>query len=111
MATYPMPACGLTVGSSREKLDSLQLQRSTSGALRGRSFWTTPKHRYSLIHATCSVAEADALENSYDTNRAANSMTFVWKESGATITARWISFQRSALGKYRVRVATVLETI
>lgn len=111
MATYPMPACGLSLGTAREKIDSLQLQRSTSGALRGRSFWTTPKHRYTLQHAACSIAEADALETSYDTNRAANSMTFTWKESGATITARWISFQRSAIGKLRVRVTTILETV
>lgn len=111
MAVYPMPACGLSAGSSRESIDAIQLQRTTSGTLRGRSFWTTPKHRYMLQHAACSVAEADALEASYGANRAANSMTFVWKESGATITARWISFQRVAIGKFRVRFVATMETV
>lgn len=111
MATYPMPKCGLSFGTSREKLDSLKLERTTAGTLRGRSMWATPKHRYSLIHAKCTLSEADALESSYDTNRASNSMTFVWTESGATITARWVSFRRVPLGKSLSRVEAVLETV
>lgn len=111
MATYPMPKCGLSLGTAREKLDALKMERTTSGALRGRSMWTTPKHRYSLVHASCTLTETDALESSYDTNRASNSMTFTWKESGATITARWVSFRRVPLGKTLSRVETVLETV
>lgn len=111
MATYPMPACGLSQGTGRELIDGLQLQRSTSGALRGRSLWTTPRHRYTLVHATCTLTETDALESSYTSNRAANSMTFTWKESGSTITARWVSFQRAPIGKFKSRVTAVLETL
>ena len=111
MAVYPMPKCGISAGTSRETIDALQLERTTSGSLRGRSYWTAPKHRYELKHAACSIAEADALEASYAANRAANSMTFVWVESGATITARWVAFKRAALGRLRVSVETVLETI
>ena len=111
MAVYPMPICGLSEGSTRESIDAIQLQRTTAGTLRGRSFWTTPKHRYTLRHASCSVAEADALETSYNDNRAANSMTFVWKESGATITARWISFRRDPIGKFRVQFISAMETV
>ncbi len=111
MATYPMPVCNLTLGTAREKIDGLKLSRTTSGALRGRSLWTTPKHRYTLMHAKCTLAEADALEASYDTNRASASMTFTWKESGATITARWVSFRRLPIGRFNSRCESVLETV
>ena len=111
MATYPMPKCGLTVGSDVETLDALKLSRTEAGTLRGVSLWPTPKKRYTLVHASCSVAEADALDASYATNRASATVDFTWKESGTTVTARWVSVKRRAIGKFRVSVQSVLETV
>ena len=111
MATYPMPKCGLTVGSRVDTIDALKLSRTEAGTLRGVSLWPTPKKRYTLIHAACSVAEADALDSSYATNRASSSVDFTWKESGSTVTARWISVKRSAIGRFRVTVESVLEAV
>ena len=111
MATYPMPKCGLTVGSRVDTIDALKLSRTEAGTLRGVSLWPTPKKRYTLVHAACSVAEADALDTSYATNRASDTVDFTWKESGATVTARWVSVKRNAIGKFRVSVESVLETV
>lgn len=111
MAVYPMPKCGITLGSRDDKIDALKLTRTEAGTLRGVSLWTTPKKRYTLLHSSCSVAEADAIEGSYDGNRASATVSFTWKESGATITARWVSFKRTSLGKYRVSVESVFETV
>ena len=89
MAAYPMPRVGLSRGSDDYQIDSLRTIRLGGGSLYGVAL-PVVKRGYTLAHSSCSYAEMEAIRTSYETNRAAATITFVWKRDGATKTTRWV---------------------
>lgn len=66
-------------------LDDIQTDRSSNGGLRGRSFYTTIKRRFEVVHPIMEATDSDALMAYYLANRTL-SFDFTWHKDGVTRT-------------------------
>lgn len=67
MATYP--TLSTAYGGDPDPISSISIDRSEDGQGRGRSFYTTDKSKFSIVHERLSSAEVSTLQTFYLTNK------------------------------------------
>lgn len=82
MAAYP--SFPQLIGSTREAIDDLVLDRSVAGGAKSRAFYATKKNRFKIRHLL-SATDAATLEAFYDTNRLLT-VTLAWGGNGSSYT-------------------------
>lgn len=83
MSTYP--TLGQSKDSTETRISGITIDRATNGLTRGRSFFTSDKKTFTVVHSTITTAQKTTLEAFYNTNKN-NSFIFLWVADGFTYT-------------------------
>jgi len=82
MAAYPSHA--QLIGSTEEWVDDVVLDRSVSGTVKARGFFTAKKRRFSVRHVL-GATDRGTFQTFYNANRLL-AVTFTWTGDGVTYT-------------------------
>lgn len=84
----PYPFVPSLAGTAEQPVDNLQYDDATDGTLRGRSFWTTEKERFTVAQKGLTDAERVTLKSFYADNRLLD-VTLLYKS--VTYTCRMLA--------------------
>lgn len=104
------PAIAQSYDSKENRLTGRQLDRASNGTLHVRSFFTSQKKTFNIIHQLVTDDDKATIEAFYAAN-ALNSFTFVWLADGASYTCMFSEedpvYEPAALGLWNITTSLV----
>lgn len=102
------PSYDQLVTSGMDLLDDIAVDRSTSGAARSRSFYPSPKRRFTVEHLLDDTDYADLL-TFYTANRG-DTVSLTWDKDGQAYTCLFAQAPKPSFADHPfTRVTVVLE--